>query len=42
VTYEDQRHPDRPFGLELQRQRLFSWQVTRLDLPLKEIAGLGP
>jgi len=42
VTYEDQRHPDRPFGLELRRQRLFSWQVTRLDLPLKEIAGLSP
>ena len=41
VTYENPRHPNQPFGLELERQRLFGWRVTRLDLPLKEIAGFG-
>jgi hypothetical protein len=42
VTYADARHPELPFSVELERQRIFGWRVTRLNLPLQEIGELIP
>lgn len=42
VTYENARHAELPFSIELERQMIFSWRVSRLELPIKEIAGLNP
>ena len=42
VTYKDARNPELPISIELERQRIFSWRVSRLNLPISEIAGFGP
>lgn len=42
VTYADARHPELLFSIELERQRIFGWRVTRLNLPLQEIGELIP
>ena len=39
ATYANARHPDQPIALDLERRGLFSWQVTGLILPIKEIVG---
>ena len=42
VTYENVGHLALPFSIELERQRIFSWRVSRLALPIREIAELNP
>jgi hypothetical protein len=42
VTYANARHPALPFSMELERQKLFDWRVSQLNLPLKEVVGPDP
>jgi hypothetical protein len=37
ASYVNQRHPDQPFALDLERKGLFEWQITGLTLPIKEL-----
>jgi hypothetical protein len=37
VTYANVRHPEWALSVELERQELFDWRVSRLNLPLKEM-----
>jgi hypothetical protein len=41
VNYANVHRPELSFSIELERQEIFGWRVFRLNLPLKELAGVG-
>jgi Protein of unknown function (DUF2939) len=40
VTYANVHRPELSLSIELERQEMFGWRVFRLNLPLKELAGV--